>query len=388
MSKKKKIENKLSTFTSVILGIFADQPFRPKNYKQVCKIMGIKDQAGKDVVYNLLIDLKDKGLLEEVRPYSYVMGAQGMAQFGPKTKYVEGTVEMKSTGKAYVVRDDGEGEDIFIAAQDTYKALHGDRVRVAMFPKRNNSKPEGEIVEILERKHTEFVGVLTISHGYVFVRPDVEWMPVDIFIPRGDLNGAKDGMKVIVHLTDWPDGSGNPFGEIVRVLGKPGENDVEMESILAAHEYPIEFPEEVEKEADRIPIKIDNAEIKRRCDFRKVFTITIDPADAKDFDDAISLQKLDNGHWQVGVHIADVSHYVQKGSAIDKEALERGTSVYLVDRTIPMLPEKLCNNVCSLRPNEEKLTFSVVFEMDDDAKIYDKWIGKTIIKSCRRYTYE
>ena len=195
MPKKKKIENKLSTFTSVILGIFADQPFRPKNYKQVCKIMGIKDQAGKDVVYNLLIDLKDKGLLQEARPFSYVMSNAGMAQFGPKTKYVEGTVEMKSTGKAYVVRDDGEGEDIFIAAQDTYKALHGDHVRVAMFPKRNNSKPEGEIVEILERKHTEFVGVLSISHGYVFVRPDVDWMPVDIFIPRGDLNGAKDGWR-------------------------------------------------------------------------------------------------------------------------------------------------------------------------------------------------
>ena len=388
MAKKKKIENKLSTFTSVILGIFADQPFRPKNYKQVCKIMGIKDQAGKDVVYNLLIDLKNKDLLQEVRPYSYVMGPQGMAQFGPKTKYVEGTVEMKSTGKAYVVRDDGDGEDIFIAAADTGKALHGDRVRVAMFPKRNNSKPEGEIVEVLERKHTEFVGVLSISHGYVFVRPDVDWMPVDIFVPRGDLNGAKDGMKVIVHLTDWPDGSGNPFGEIVRVLGKPGENDVEMESILAAHDYPIEFPEDVEREAAQIPVKISAAEIKKRRDFRKTFTITIDPADAKDFDDAISLQKMKNGHWEVGVHIADVSHYVRKGSAIDKEALDRGTSVYLVDRTIPMLPEKLCNNVCSLRPDEEKLTFSVVFEMDDDAKIYDKWIGKTIIKSCRRYTYE
>ena len=388
MAKKKKIENKLSTFTSVILGIFADEPFRPKNYTQVCKIMGIKDQAGKDVVYNLLIQMKDDGLLSEARPYSYVMSQAGLAQFGPKTKYVEGTVEMKSTGKAYVVRDDGEGEDIFIAANDTYKALHGDRVRVAMFPKRNNSKPEGEIVEILERRHTEFVGVLTISHGYVFVRPDVEWMPVDIFIPRGDLNGAKDGMKVIVHLVDWPDGSGNPFGEIVRVLGKPGENDVEMESILAAHEYPIEFPEEVEKEADKIPVSIGKDEIKKRRDFRKVFTITIDPADAKDFDDAISLRKMDNGHWEVGVHIADVSHYVRKGSPIDKEALDRGTSVYLVDRTIPMLPEKLCNNVCSLRPDEEKLTFSVVFEMDDDAKIYDHWIGKTIIKSCRRYTYE
>ena len=388
MPKKKKIDNKLSTFTSVILGIFADEPFRPKNYKQVCKIMGIKDLAGKDVVYKLLIDLKDKGLLKETKPYSYVMSAEGMEQFRPKMRYVEGTVEMKSTGKAYVILDDGESEDVFIAANNTYKALHGDRVRVAMFPKRNNSKPEGEIVEILERKHTDFVGMLTISHGYVYVRPDVDWMPVDIFIPRGDLHGAKDGQKVIAHLVDWPDGSGNPFGEITRVLGKPGENDVEMESILAAHEYPIEFPKAVEKEADKIPTKISNDEIRKRRDFRNVFTITIDPADAKDFDDAISLQKLPNGHWEVGVHIADVSYYVRPGSALDKEALDRGTSVYLVDRTIPMLPEKLCNNVCSLRPNEEKLTFSVVFEMDDTAKIYDRWIGKTIIKSCRRYTYE
>ena len=388
MPKKKKIENKLSTFTSVILGIFADEPFRPKNYKQVCKIMGIKDQAGKDVVYKLLIDLKDQGLLDEARPYSYTMSKAGLAQFGPKQRYVEGTVEMKSTGKAYVIPDDGEGEDIFIAANNTYKALHGDRVRVAMFPKRNNAKPEGEIVEVLERRHTDFVGILSISHGYVYVRPDVDWMPVDIFIPRGGLHRAKDGDKVIAHLVDWPDGSGNPFGEITRVLGKPGESDVEMESILAAHEYPIEFPKEVEREAGKIPTKISKDEIKRRRDFRKVFTITIDPADAKDFDDAISLQKMKNGHWEVGVHIADVSHYVRPGSAIDHEALERGTSVYLVDRTIPMLPEKLCNNVCSLRPDEEKLTFSVVFEMDDDAKIYDRWIGKTIIKSCRRYTYE
>ena len=388
MAKKKKIENKLSTFTSVIMGIFADDPFRPKNYKQICKTMGIKDLAGKDVVYNLLIDLKDKGLLEEDKPFRYVISKAGLAQFGPKTKYVEGTVEMKSTGKAYVVLDDGESEDVFIAASNTYKALHGDRVRVAMFPKRNNSKPEGEIVEVLERRHTDFVGILNISHGYVYVRPDVDWMPVDIFIPRGDLHGAKDGQKVIAHLVDWPDGSGNPFGEITRVLGKPGENDVEMESILAAHEYPIEFPKEVEQEASRISTKISKDEIKRRRDFRKVFTVTIDPADAKDFDDAISLQKLPNGHWEVGVHIADVSHYVKPGSAIDQEALDRGTSVYLVDRTIPMLPEKLCNNVCSLRPDEEKLTFSVVFEMDDDAKIYDRWIGKTIIKSCRRYNYE
>ena len=388
MAKKKRIENKLSTFTSAILGIFVEEPFRPKNYKQVCKIMGIKDQAGKDVVYNILIDLNEKGLLEEARPYSYILSVAGLAQFGPKTQYVEGTVDMKSTGKAYVVLDDEDGEDIFIAYNNTGKALHGDRVKVAMFPKRNNKKPEGEIVEVLQRKHTDFVGLLRITHGYVFVVPDMESIPVDIFVPKGELNGAKNGQKVIVHLVDWPDGSGNPFGEIVRVLGTPGENDVEMESILAAHEYPIDFPEDVEKEAASIPVKIKAEEIRRRRDFRDVFTVTIDPADAKDFDDAISLRKLENGHWEAGVHIADVSHYVTPGSAIDKEALSRGTSVYLVDRTIPMLPEKLCNNVCSLRPDEEKLTFSVVFEMDDEANIYNNWIGKTIIKSCRRYTYE
>lgn len=388
MAKKKRIENKLSTFTSAILGIFVEDPFRPKNYKQVCKIMGIKDQAGKDVVYNILIDLNEKGLLDEARPYSYIMSAAGLSQFGPKTQYVEGTVDMKSTGKAYVVLDDEDGEDIFIASNNTGKALHGDRVKVAMFPKRNNKKPEGEIVEVLERKHTDFVGLLRITHGYVFVVPDMESIPVDIFVPKGELNGAKDGQKVIVHLVDWPDGSGNPFGEIVRVLGTPGENDVEMESILAAHEYPIDFPEDVEREAERISVKIKAEEIKKRRDFRDVFTVTIDPADAKDFDDAISLRKFDNGHWEAGVHIADVSHYVTPGSAIDQEALSRGTSVYLVDRTIPMLPEKLCNNVCSLRPDEEKLTFSVVFEMDDEANIYNNWIGKTIIKSCRRYTYE
>ena len=388
MAKKKKIDNKLSTFTSAIMGLFVEEPFRPKNYKQVCKKLGIKDQAGKDVVYNLLIELMENGLLDEARPYSYIMSAAGLNQFGPKTQYVEGTVDMKSTGKAYVVLDDESRDDIFIASNNTGKALHGDRVKVAMFPKRNNKKPEGEIVEVLERKHTEFVGVLKVTHGYVFVVPDLNSIPVDIFVPKGELNGAKHGDKVIVHLVDWPDGSGNPFGEIVRVLGKPGENDVEMESILAAHEYPIEFPKEVEQEAAAIPVKIKAEEIKKRRDFRKVFTITIDPADAKDFDDAISLQKLDNGHWEVGVHIADVSHYVTPGTELDKEALSRGTSVYLVDRTIPMLPEKLCNNVCSLRPNEEKLTFSAVFEMDDEANIYQQWIGKTIIKSCRRYTYE
>ena len=388
MKKKKKLENKLTVFTNAILSIFGENPFKPMNYKQICKILGIRDAAGKDVVYHILVDLFEEGKLMEERPYRYVLNPAYLEEFGPKKQYVEGTVDMKSTGKAYVILDDESGEDVFIASNNTGHALHGDRVKVAMFPKRKNKKPEGEIVEVLERKHTDFVGILHISHGYVFVVPDMDSIPVDIFVPKGELNGAKNGQKVVVHLVDWPENSGNPFGEIVRVLGNPGENDVEMQSILLAHDYPLDFPKEVEKEAAAIPSRIQKSEVRNRKDFRDVFTITIDPQDAKDYDDAISLQQLPNGHWEVGVHIADVSHYVKPGSAIDEEAYSRGTSVYLVDRTIPMLPEKLCNNVCSLRPNEEKLTFSVVFEMDDNANVLKHWIGKTIIKSCRRYAYE
>jgi ribonuclease R len=388
MGKRKTIENKLSVFTNAILSIFGENPFKPMNYKQICKLLAIRDAAGKDVVYHILIDLFEQGILMEERPFRYVLNPAYLEEYGPKKEYVEGTVDMKSTGKAYVVLDDDSGEDVFISANNTGQALHGDRVKVAMFPKRKNKKPEGEIVEVLQRKHTDFVGVLHISHGYVFVVPDMEQIPVDIFVPKGEVHGAKNGQKVIVHLVDWPENSGNPFGEIIRVLGNPGENDVEMQSILLSHDYPLDFPKEVEKEAAAIPVKIKREETKKRRDFRDVFTITIDPADAKDFDDAISLQKLPNGHWEVGVHIADVSHYVKPGSAIDEEAYSRGTSVYLVDRTIPMLPEKLCNNVCSLRPDEEKLTFSAVFEMDDNANILNHWIGKTIIKSCRRYAYE
>ena len=388
MGKKRKLENKLSVFTNAILSIYGENPFRPMNYKQICKVLAIRDAAGKDVVYHILIDLFEKGILMEERPYRYVLNPAYLEEYGPKKQYVEGTVDMKSTGKAYVILDDESGEDVFIAAGNTGQALHGDRVKVAMFPKRKDKKPEGEIVEVLQRKHTDFVGVVHLSRGYVYVVPDMDSVPIDIFVPKEMVHGAKNGQKVVVHLVDWPENSGNPFGEIIRVLGNPGENNVEMESILLAHDYPLEFSEEVEKEAAKIKIKVKSEELKARKDYRKVFTITIDPADAKDYDDAISLQKLPNGHWEVGVHIADVSYYVKPGTAIDEEAYSRGTSVYLVDRTIPMLPEKLCNNLCSLRPNEDKMTFSVVFELDDEAHVLNHWIGRTIIRSCRRYAYE
>ena len=384
---KKKSKNNLSTFVNTILRIFGEHPFKPMNYKQIAKIMGVRDAAGKDVIHQVLVTLCDDGQLVENHPYSYILNPDLISEYGPKPQHVVGIVDMKSTGKAYVVPEDG-GEDIQIASNNTGKALHGDKVKVAMFPKRKSKKNEGEIVEVLQRARTEFVGIFSVSHGYAFVISERTTMPIDIFVPRGRYKGAKNGQKVIVRMTEWPENARNPFGEVVKVLGYPGENNVEMQSILLEYDYPLDFPKDVEKEAKSISDKISSSEIKRRRDFRDILTITIDPRDAKDFDDAISYRRLPNGNHEVGVHIADVSHYVKPGSAIDREAQERGTSIYLVDRTIPMLPEKLCNMVCSLRPDEEKLTFSAVFEMNDNADVIRKWIGKTVIKSNRRFAYE
>jgi len=258
---------------------------------------------------------------------------------------------------------------------------------VFIFPKRGGHKREGQIVEILERRKGTYVGILEVSKNFGFVLPDNDTMPYDIFIPKSKIKDGINGMKVIAKVTEWPEHSNNPFGEIVQVLGKPGDNDVEMQSILAEYNFPLSFPKIVEKEAEKIDISISKAEINKRKDFRNTWTITIDPFDAKDFDDALSLKQLKDGLWEVGVHIADVSHYVQPKSSIDKEAYDRATSIYLVDRVIPMLPEKLSNNVCSLRPNEDKLTFSAVFKMNDKAEIVDQWFGKTIINSDRRFNY-
>ncbi|HNS47036.1 MAG TPA: ribonuclease R, partial [Bacteroidales bacterium] len=300
---------------------------------------------------------------------------------------ISGTVDMKHTGKAYVITED-LGEDVYIAANNTNHALNGDKVKVRLFPKRQGRKIEGQIIEILQRAKTHFVGVIQAAKKYAFLIPDNPNMPVDIFIPLEKLHGAANGMKAVARITDWPRESNTPFGEITDVLGSPGEHEVEMNSILVEFDFPVKFPESVEREADRLPVEITPHEISQRKDFRETFTITIDPEDAKDFDDALSLKKLENGHWEVGVHIADVSWYVKPGNVIDQEAFERGTSVYLVDRVIPMLPEKLSNNVCSLKPREDKLCFSAVFELDDDARVIREWFGKAIINSDRRFNYE
>lgn len=388
MPKKKPIPSGVkNTLAATILSIFGSSPFKPLNYKQISKALIIKDNAGKDLIHNILLELAKEGKLVEDKPYRYTLSKALLQEYGEKKEYVTGRVDMKSTGKAYVIPDKG-GEDVFIAANNTGQALHEDTVKVYLFPKRKNHKTEGQIVEIIERKKTDYVGVISISKQFGFLVPDSGNMPVDIFVPKESLNKAKNGEKVIVRITEWPEESKNPFGEVIKVLGMPGDNNVEMQSILAEYNFPLEFPKEVEKEVEKMGHGITASEIGHRRDFREVLTITVDPGDAKDFDDALSLRKLDNGNWEVGVHIADVAHYVREGSPTDLEAQNRGTSIYLVDRTIPMLPEKLSNNICSLRPNEEKLCFAAVFEMNDEAEILNEWIGKTVIKSARRYAYE
>ncbi len=384
---KKSTKNNQQTLKQRLIKYFSDFPVRAFNYKQVCGKLGIQDKNQRSAVQSLLEVLVSEDILIETGRGTFQANPEIRHFFTPPPPKIIGTVDMKQTGKAYIISPDTE-EDIFISPNNVNRALDGDTVSVRLFPKRSGRKMEGEIVEILERKRTRFVGVVSIGRRMAFLTPDDQKVPVDIFILPEDLNGAKSGMKAIAELTEWPKHSNNPFGNIVQVLGKPGENDVEINSILAQNDFPLEFLKETLKEVEKIPSQIPDSELKKRRDFRKVFTITIDPEDAKDFDDGISMQQLKNGHLEIGIHIADVSYYVQAGSSVDKEAYKRGTSVYLVDRVFPMLPERLSNDLCSLKPNEDKLCFSAVFEMDINGKIYQEWFGKTVIHSDQRFNYE
>ena len=371
-----------------ILKIFVNNPFDSYNHKQIASRIGANSKAERQEVIRTLQQLfEQKQLVEDDHKGKYKINPKNINDDLVPTNYVTGTIDMKQGGKAYVIPDEEGREDIQIAPNNTHHALHGDTVKVLMFPQRKMHKPEGQVVEILKRAKTRFVGVIQKQERFAFMVSDSRTMNVDIFIHIDDLAGAENGDKVLVEMTDWPERMNNPVGRVIKRLGKPGDNNVEMQSILAEYDFPLEFPKEAEAEAKKIknPTKKD---IALRRDFRDVLTFTIDPADAKDFDDALSYRMLGNGHIEVGVHIADVSHYVKPGSAIDREAYERGTSVYLVDRTIPMLPEKLCNEVCSLRQDEDKLCFSVVMEMDSKAKVLNTWMGKTVIRSNRRMAYE
>ena len=366
--------------STLIMGVFGRNPKQVYNYKQISKLLFINDKNARALINRTLDELVGKKQLEQVEPGRYRL----LSRAGYKT----GTLDMTQHGYAFLVSENAD-DDIFIARNNLKTALDGDLVKVFVYPARKGrSRSEGEVVEILERARDTFVGTVEISRNYAFLLPDSHKMPFDIFIPREKLKGVEHGQKAIARIIDWPEKVKNPFGEIVDILGFPGENDTEMHSILAEFELPYKFSEEVEAYAEKIPDQISATEIKKRRDFRKAPTFTIDPADAKDFDDALSLRALEGGLWEVGVHIADVSHYVKPKTILDKEAFDRATSVYLVDRVVPMLPEKLSNGVCSLRPHEDKLTFSAVFKMNDQGEVLDEWFGRTIIHSDRRFNYE
>lgn len=302
--------------------------------------------------------------------------------------YITGIVDMKSTGKAYILPDNKELEDVLIMPNNVGHALHGDHVRVLLFPQRGGRRTEGQITEVLKRNKQNIVGTVEFSGKYAYLVPDSTNLSISIILPQDKLKGAKDGQKAVVRICDWPPHLNSPIGEVTAVLGEPGDNNVEMQSILAEYDFPLEYPQAAIKQAEKMSGKITGADLASRRDFRNIYTCTIDPADAKDFDDALSYRVLGNGNIEIGVHIADVSHFVQPGTPIDREAYERATSVYLVDRTIPMLPERLCNDLCSLNPNEDKFCFSAVFEMDENAKVLDFWVGKGLMHSNRRYTYQ
>lgn len=352
---------------------------RPFNYKQLAAAAGLAKHADKKMTELALSELQHDGVIEKHGRGKYVNVI--------KSNYVVGIIDRNSNGKSHIVPEDGS-DKIFVAERNLKRAIKGDKVGAVIYASRSGRQREAEVVEIIERARETFVGVLSIHNNVAFVVVDNRILTNDIYVPMDKLDGAKDGQKVFVKIVSWPSNVKNPIGEIIEVLGDAGANDTEMHAILVEYGLPFSYPEEVADYAEKIDVSISKEEIANRRDCRDIPTFTIDPKDAKDFDDAVSCRRLGNGNYEVGVHIADVSYYVKPGDLIDKEAYDRATSVYLVDRTVPMLPEKLCNLVCSLRPDEEKLCYSVLFEMNDEADVLNYEIRRTVIKSDRRFTYE
>jgi len=384
MSKKRNRKENSSTrvrkseLVRNIINIFNENTDKTFDYKQVSKLLNIKSESQRIFINQLMYELLDEDFLVEISRGKFKVNSRG--------GYITGVIDRQGV-KTYLIPDDG-GENVFIPERKTNHALLNDKVKVFLYAGRKGQMPEGEVVEIIRRAKDTFVGILEVSDNFAFLISDNRVMTNDIFIPKSKLNGGKNGQKAIVKLMEWEPNLKNPVGEVIDVLGDKGNNTTEMHAILAEYGLPYKYPVDVEVAADHIDAGITPEEVAKRIDLRGVTTFTIDPRDAKDFDDALSLRKLDNGLWEVGVHIADVTHYVRPGSIIDREAQERATSVYLVDRTIPMLPEHLSNGICSLRPNEEKLTYSVLFQMTDEAEVKHYEIAKTVTCSDRRFTYE
>ncbi len=380
MSKKpKKLGNKQKDFTAQLFKILSKEPLKSFNYKQIAAILELSDTKSRNEIIRDLKILKAQDKIHETEIGKY--------QIISKSEYYEGVIDMTSRKNGYFVCEELE-EDVFVPFINLNHALDGDKVKAYIYNRRSSRKPEAEVLEILERKKTEFVGVIDIQKNFGFVTTTNTKMYTDIFIPKNKINEAEHGDVVLVTLEDWPKKADSPFGSVIKVLGKPGEHNTEIHAILAEYSLPYDFPIEVEAYANKIDTSITEEEIKKRRDMRDVLTLTIDPKDAKDFDDALSFQVLENGNYEIGVHIADVSHYLQEGTILDDEAYNRATSVYLVDRVVPMLPEVLSNFACSLRPHEEKYTFSAVFQLNDKAEVVDSWFGRTVIYSDQRFAYE
>ena len=375
----RKMSKKAKDFSAHVYKILSKEPNKDFNYKQIAAIIEVNDTQSRNEIIKELLVLKKAGKIEETE--------RGKFRIISKAEYYEGTVDMTTRKSGYFVCKELE-DDVYIPFINLNHALDGDKVKCYIYNRRSSRKPEAEVLEILERAKTEFVGVIDIQKNFAFVTTTNAKMYTDIFIPKNEIFEAQHGDVVLVSMVDWPKKADSPFGKVIKVLGKPGEHDTEIHAILAEYGLPYDFPIEVEAYANQIDTSITEEEIAKRKDMRKVLTFTIDPKDAKDFDDALSFQVLPNGNYEIGVHIADVSHYLQEGTILDDEAYDRATSVYLVDRVVPMLPEVLSNFACSLRPNEEKYTFSAIFQLNDKAEVIDSWFGRTVIYSDQRFAYE
>jgi ribonuclease R len=387
MSKKKFKERKATkdkeeknVLQKVILSLLKDNPGKAYDFGQIARKAGAKKKALNKEIETTLNRLVKDGSILQLENESYTIAR--------RSDVLEGTVDHVNPRFAYIVTGIEGKKDIYVKTPDLNTALHGDRVEIELFRRRSGDNPEGKVTNILKRARTRFVGRLELTKNYGFVVPDFKKIYQDFFIYTEHINGAQTNDKVVFEVTRWGDGDKSPEAKVVEILGKTGENDAEIHSIMAEFDLPFRFSEEVLSESRTIPADITKEEIAKRRDFRKVLTFTIDPEDAKDFDDAISFQRLDNGLFEIGVHIADVTHYVRPGTTLDADSFDRATSVYLVDRTVPMLPERLSNELCSLRPLEEKLTFAAVFQIDRDAKVVHEWFGRTVIYSDHRFSYE
>ena len=377
--KRRGSSNKSKNLTESILVILRKNHSNPYNYKQIALKLGLDDPSSRNQIIKKLKKLQVEKTIQEVERGKYILT--------PSQNYYTGSVDMAGRGQGYIIVEDLE-EDIYVKSKNLNKSLHGDIVEVYVFKRRKGGKTEGEVTRIIKRNKTEFVGTIDITDSFAFVSVSDHKMVTDIFISKNNLNGAQQGEMVLVSLDDWPQNADSPFGTVLKRLGMPGEHHTEIHAILAQYGLPYEFDKNIENFANKIDTSIQDSEIKKRRDMRKDLTFTIDPKDAKDFDDALSFSTLENGNYEIGVHIADVSHYLKEGTILDQEAYQRASSVYLVDRVVPMLPEILSNGACSLRPNEEKYTFSAVFEINNKAEVIKQWFGRTVTYSDARFAYE